>query len=46
VIHEDDPITKRTVEVTSAGERFQVTLVDGKLQRDSQQADRRKREAA
>ena len=34
--YEYDPILKRTVEVTPSGERFPVTLVDGKLQRDSQ----------
>ena len=44
--YEYDPIRKRTVEVTPAGERFPVTLVDGKLQRDSPKADRRKGEAA
>ena len=32
--YEYDPILKRTVEVTPSGERFPVTLVDGKLQRD------------
>ena len=37
--YEYDPILKRTVEVTPSGERFAVTLVDGKLQRDSQKAD-------
>ena len=37
--YEYDPILKRTVEVTPSGERFPVTLVDGKLQRDSQKAD-------
>jgi len=37
-----DPILKRTVEITASGERFPVTLVDGKLQRDSQKADKRK----
>src|SRR5215469_3875338 len=39
--YEYDPILKRTVEVTPSGERFPVTLVDGKLQRDSQKADKR-----
>src|SRR5215469_4078984 len=39
---EYDPILKRTVEVTPSGERFPVTLVDGKLQRDSEKTDRRK----
>jgi hypothetical protein len=39
--YEYDPILKRTVEVTPSGERFPVTLVDGKLQRDSQK-DKRK----
>ena len=38
--YEYDPILKRTVEVTPSGERFPVTLVDGKLQRDSEKADR------
>jgi hypothetical protein len=33
--YEYDPILKRTVEITPSGERFPVTLVDGKLQRDS-----------
>src|SRR5215469_16717950 len=33
--YEYDPILKRTVEVTPSGERFPVTLVDGKLQRAS-----------
>jgi hypothetical protein len=36
--YEYDPILKRTVEVTPSGERFPVTLVDGKLQRDSEKA--------
>jgi hypothetical protein len=40
--YEYDPLLKRTVEVTPAGERFAVTLVGGKLQRDSQKADGRK----
>ena len=40
--YEYDPILKRTVEVTPSGERFPVTLVDGKLQRDSKKTDRRK----
>jgi len=40
--YEYDPILKRTVEVTPSGERFPVTLVDGKLQRDSEKTDRRK----
>jgi hypothetical protein len=40
--YEYDPMLKRTVEVTPAGERFAVTLVGAKLQRDSQRADRRK----
>jgi hypothetical protein len=43
---EYDPILKRTVEITPSGERFPVTLVDGKLKRDSQKAGRRKGEAA
>jgi hypothetical protein len=38
---EYDPILKRTVEITPSGERFPVTL-DGKLQRDSQKADKGK----
>jgi hypothetical protein len=44
--YEYDPILKRTVEITPSGERFPVTLVDGKLQRDSQKADKGKGEAA
>jgi hypothetical protein len=40
--YEYDPILKRTVEITPSGERFPVTLVEGKLKRDSQKADRRK----
>ena len=44
--YEYDPILKRTVEVTPSGERFPVTLVDGKLQRDSQKTDERNGEAA
>ena len=32
--YEYDPTLKRTVEITPAGERFPVTLVAGKLQRD------------
>jgi len=40
--YEYDPILKRTVEITPSGERFPVTLVDGKLQRDSEKPDRRK----
>ena len=40
--YEYDPILKRTVEVTPSGERFPVTLVDGKPQRDSEKTDRRK----
>ena len=44
--YEYDPILKRTVEITPSGERFPVTLVDGKLQRDSQKADKRNGEAA
>ena len=42
--YEYDTILKRTVEITPSGERFPVTLVDGKLQRDSQKADKRKGE--
>ena len=44
--YEYDPVLKRTVEITPSGERFAVTLVDGKLQRDSQKAGKRKGEAA
>ena len=44
--YEYDPVLKRTVEITPSGERFPVTLVDGKLQRDSQKADKRNGEAA
>jgi hypothetical protein len=44
--YEYDPILKRAVEITPTGERFPVTLVDGKLQRDSQKTDKRKGEAA
>jgi hypothetical protein len=33
--YEYDPALKRTVEITPTGERFPVTLVDGKLQRNS-----------
>ena len=44
--YEYDPILKRTVEITPLGERFPVTLVDGKLERDSQKGGRRKGEAA
>ena len=33
--YEYDPILKRTLEVTPSGERFPVTLVDGKLQRNA-----------
>ena len=44
--YEYDPVLKRTVEVTPSGERFPVTLVDGKLQRDSEKTDRRKGETA
>jgi hypothetical protein len=40
--YEYDPILKRTVEVTPSGERFPVTLVDGRLQRDSEKTDKRK----
>ena len=39
--YEYDPILKRNAEVTPSGEQFPVTLVDGKLQRDSQKADKR-----
>ena len=44
--YEYDPILKRTVEVTPSGERFPVTLVDGKLQRDSERPIGRKGETA
>jgi hypothetical protein len=44
--YEYDPILKRTVEITPSGERFPVTLVDGKLQRDSEKPAARKGEAA
>jgi len=44
--YESDPILKRTVEVAPSGERFPVTLVDGKLQRDSQKSHKRNGEAA
>ena len=44
--YEYDRILKRTVEITLSGERFPVTLVDGKLQRNSQKADKGKGEAA
>jgi len=44
--YEYDRILKRTVEITPSGERFPVTLVDGKLQRDSQKADKGKGKAA
>jgi len=44
--YEYDPILKRTVEITPSGERFPVTLVDGKLQRNAQKADKGKGEAA
>ena len=40
--YEYDTILKRTVEITPSGERFPVTLVDGKLQRDSQKTDKGK----
>ena len=39
--YEYDRVLKRTVGVTPSGERFPVTLVDGKLQRDSEKTDRR-----
>jgi len=41
-LYEYDSVLKRTVEITPSGERFPVTLVDGKLQRDSQKAGKRK----
>ena len=34
--YEYDAVLKRTVEITPSGERFPVTLVDGKLKRDSE----------
>ena len=43
--YEYDVVLKRTVEITPSGERFPVTLVDGKLKRDSDKIGRRKREA-
>jgi len=45
VRYEYDPVLKRTIEITPSGERFPVTLVDGKLKRDSDKIGRRKREA-
>ena len=33
---EYDAVLKRTVEITPSGKRFPVTLVDGKLRRDSE----------
>ena len=44
--YEYDAVLKRTVEITPSGERFPVTLVDGKLKRDSEKIARRKGEAA
>ena len=44
--YEYDPILKRTVEITPSGERFPVTMVDGKLKRDSEKPAARKGEAA
>ena len=44
--HEYDAVLKRTVEITPSGERFPVTLVHGKLKRDSEKIARRKGEAA
>jgi hypothetical protein len=44
--YEYDPILKRTVEITPSGKRFPVTLVNGKLQRDSEKTAARKGEAA
>jgi len=32
--YEYDPVLKRTLEITPSGERFPVTLVDGRLKRD------------
>jgi len=46
VHYEYDPVLKRTVEVTASGERFPVTLVDGKLVRDSEKSLLRRGEAA
>jgi len=34
--YEYDAVLKRTVEITPSGKRFPVTLVDGKLRRDSE----------
>ena len=45
VRYEYDPVLKRTMEITPSRERFPVTLVDGKLQRDSEKIGRCKREA-
>ena len=44
--YEYDAVVKRTVEITPSGERFPVTLVHGKLKRDSEKIARRKGEAA
>ena len=44
--YEYDPILKRTVEITPSGERFSVTLVDGKLERHSEKIANRNREGA
>ena len=40
--YEYDVVLKRTVEITPSGERFPVTLADGKLKRDSDKIGRRK----
>ena len=44
--YEYDAVLRRTVEITPSGGRFPVTLVDGKLKRDSKKIARRKGEAA
>jgi hypothetical protein len=36
--YEYDPILKATVEVTSSGDRYPVTLVDGRLIREGERA--------
>ena len=44
--YEYDVVLKRTVEITPSGERFPVTLSDGKLRRDSKKIVRRNGAAA
>ena len=44
--YEYDAVLKRTVEITPLGDRFPVSLGDGKLKRDSEKIARRKGEAA